>query len=38
MRTSPPPSGALVKFDDVEGAARIFDNGSIRIYDVTRVR
>jgi hypothetical protein len=33
-RTAPPPSDALVKFDDAPGAQRVFDNGAIRIYDL----
>lgn len=33
-RTQPPPLSALTKFDDVPGAERIFDNGTIRIYDL----
>lgn len=34
FRKTPPPSSALTKFDDISGAQRIFDNGSIRIYDL----
>ena len=34
FRMTPPPSSALTKFDDIPGAQRIFDNGSIRIYDL----
>jgi hypothetical protein len=33
-RTRPPPSSALTKFDQIQGAERIFDNGAIRIYDL----
>ena len=34
FRTLPPPADALTKFDNIPGAQRIFDNGSIRIYDL----
>ncbi len=33
-RATPPAPGDLVKFDDVPGAQRIFDNGAIRIFDL----
>ena len=33
-RTAPPPASALVKFDNVPGAERIFDNGAVRIYNL----
>jgi hypothetical protein len=33
-RTAPPPASALVAFDDIPGAERIFDNGAIRIYNL----
>ena len=33
-RTAPPPASALVAFDETPGAARVFDNGAIRIYDL----
>ena len=36
-RTTPPPASALTKFDNVPGAERIYDNGSIRIYDLKEV-
>jgi hypothetical protein len=34
FRKMPPPSSALTKFNSIPGAQRIFDNGSIRIYDL----
>ncbi len=33
-RTAPVPAAALDKFDEVPGVDRIYDNGSIAIYDV----
>jgi len=33
-RTTPPPAAALIKFDDAPGAERVYDNGTIRIYDL----
>lgn len=33
-RMHPPPASALTNFNGVSGAERIFDNGSIRIYDL----
>lgn len=33
-RTAPPLASALVKFDNVPGAERIFDNGAVRIYNL----
>jgi hypothetical protein len=33
-RTAPPAAGDLVKFDNVTGAERIFDNGAVRIYNL----
>jgi hypothetical protein len=33
-RTAPPPANAFTAFDSTQGAARIFDNGAIRIYDL----
>ena len=33
-RTEPPPASAFTKFDDVDGANRIYDNGAIAVYDV----
>ena len=33
-RTAPPPISAFTAFDTTPGAARIFDNGAIRIYDL----
>lgn len=36
-RTAPPPASALTKFDIVPGAERIYDNGSIRIYELKAV-
>jgi hypothetical protein len=33
-RTAPPPASAFTRFDGTPGAARIFDNGAIRIYDL----
>ena len=35
-RVHPPPASALTNFNGVSGAERIFDNGSIRIYDLER--
>ncbi len=32
--TTPVSHAALVKFDNVEGVSRVFDNGSIKVYDV----
>ncbi|WP_167587416.1 hypothetical protein [Kineococcus rubinsiae] len=34
-RTTPVPAAALQKFDDVKGVDRIYDNGSIAVYDVS---
>ena len=34
-RTTPVPVAALQKFDDVPGVDRIYDNGSIAVYDVS---
>jgi hypothetical protein len=34
IRTAPPPANAFTAFDSTPGAARIFDNGAIRIYDL----
>jgi hypothetical protein len=33
-RTAPPPVSAFTAFNDTPGAALIFDNGAIRIYDL----
>lgn len=36
-RTTPVPAAALDKFDDVPGVDRIYDNGSISVYDVSEL-
>ena len=36
-RTEPVPVAALLKFDDVAGVDRIYDNGSIAVYDLNRL-
>ncbi|NAZ83642.1 hypothetical protein GTR02_17660, partial [Kineococcus sp. R8] len=36
-RTTPVPAAALQKFDDVKGVDRIYDNGSISVYDVSEL-
>jgi hypothetical protein len=33
-RAAPPPPSALVKFDNVPGAERIFDNGAVRVFNL----
>ncbi|RKS71301.1 O-antigen/teichoic acid export membrane protein [Motilibacter peucedani] len=37
-RTAPVPAAALHKFDTVRGVTKVYDNGSIAIYDVRRLR
>ena len=37
-RTAPVPLAALRKFDQVRGAQRVYDNGSVAIYDVRGLR
>jgi hypothetical protein len=37
-RTEPVPAAALVKFAAVPGVDRIYDNGSVQVYDVRRLR
>lgn len=37
-RTRPVPAEALRKFDTVTGVQKVYDNGSITIYDVRRLR
>ena len=34
IRTVPPPVADLTKFDQVQGAERIYDNGAVRIFDL----
>ncbi|MFD0482207.1 hypothetical protein ACFQ46_06340 [Kineococcus sp. GCM10028916] len=36
-RTAPVPLAALEKFDDVPGVDRIYDNGSIAVYDLSEL-
>ena len=36
-RTTPVPLAALTKFDDVPGVDRIYDNGSIAVYDLSEL-
>ncbi|GAB3456106.1 hypothetical protein AB1207_05045 [Kineococcus endophyticus] len=36
-RTEPVPVAALLKFDDVAGVDRIYDNGSIAVYDLSEL-
>lgn len=37
-RTAPVPAAALAKFAAVPGVDRIYDNGSVQVYDVRRLR